>query len=58
MKKRKQNKLLKAVSKGKTKRVLHLCKKLGYGPEVKEELLFRAYFNGYEPQMEPRKHPL
>ena len=58
MKKRKQNKLLKAIAKGKHGRVLRLSSELGYGPEVIEELILWSHFNNYIPRCLPRKHPL
>lgn len=58
MSKGKQNKLLKAIAKGKCKRILRLCDELGYGPDVAEEFILRAQFYGWKPAMAPRKYSL
>ena len=50
MKRRKQNKLLKAIAKKKHGRVLKLCVKLGYGPEIMEELILWSHFGDFKLQ--------
>lgn len=44
MSKGKQDKLLKAVAKGKHKRVVRLCEELGLGPAPTEEFILRTLF--------------